>query len=164
MHAKICDACLKSEIFCNSCQGKIDSGEVSKMELDIVKFLFGLKDKIKSLEDARIVKILNGYAIIIITEKGSAAKIVGRQGSVVKLLAKHFNKPIRVVEADDVKKFISNLVIPASATVNVAYADGKEHYRIRILKSQKNRLPLEPDEIRTAVEKIFNKSAEVMFE
>ncbi len=164
MHSKICDACIKSEVFCNSCQRKIDSGEVSKLELDVSKFLFGLKDRIKSLEEAKIIKVLDGHAIIIITEKGSAAKIVGRQGSVVKLLAKHFNKPIRVVEADDAKKFIGNLVVPASATVSVAYANGAECYRIRILKSQKNRLPLEASEIKTAVKEIFNKSADVLFE
>lgn len=164
MHSKICDACLKSEIFCNSCQGKIDSGEVSKIELDITKFLFGLKGKIKSLEDAKILEVINGHAIIIITEKGSAAKIVGKQGSVVKLLAKHFNKPIRVVEADDAKKFINNLIIPASAAVNVVYADGKECYRIRVLKNQRSRLPLEPNEIRLAVEKMFSKPVEIMFE
>jgi len=164
MHSKICDACIKSEVFCNSCQRKIDSGEVSKIEIDIAKFLFNLRDRIRSLEDAKIIKVLDGHAIIIITEKGSAAKIVGRQGSVVKLLAKHFNKPIRVVEADDARKFIGNLVVPASATVSVAYADGKECYRIRILKSQKNRLPLEASEIKTAVKEIFNKSADVLFE
>lgn len=164
MHSKICDACLKSGIFCNSCQGKIDSGEVSKTELDVAKFLFGLSGKIKSLEEAKIVKVINGHAIIIITEKGSAAKIVGKQGSVVKLLAKHFNKPIRVVEADDAKNFINNLIVPASAAVNVVYAGGRECYRIRVLKNQKNRLPLEPGEISVAMEKIFGKSAEVLFE
>jgi len=164
MHSKICDACLKSGIFCNSCQGKIDSGEVSKTELDIAKFLFGLKDRIRSLEEANILKVIDGRAIIIITEKGSAAKIVGKQGSVVKLLAKHFNKPIRVVEADDAKSFINNLIVPASAAVNVVYANGSECYRIRVLKSQRNRLPLEPDEIRNAVEKLFSKSAEILFE
>lgn len=164
MHAKICDACLKSDILCNSCQRKVDSGEVSKLEIDISKFLLGLKDKIKSLEDAKIIRVLDGHAIVIITEKGSAAKIVGRQGSVVKLLAKHFNKPIRVVEADDVKNFISNLIIPASAAVNVAYTDGKEYYKIRILKNHRSRLPLGAEEVKGAVEGIFNKTAEVMFE
>lgn len=163
MHSKICDACMKSDIFCNSCQGRIDSGEVSKIELDVAKFLFGLKGKIKSLEDARILKIINGHAIIIITEKGSAAKIVGKQGSVVKLLAKHFGRPIRVVEADDAKSFINSLIIPASAAVNVVYADGKECYRIRVLKNQRNRLPLEPDEIRKIIEAIFGKAAEILF-
>ncbi|MBU3957825.1 MAG: hypothetical protein KKB25_02005 [Nanoarchaeota archaeon] len=164
MHSKICDACIKSEVFCNSCQSKIESGEVSKTELDVAKFLFGLKDRIKSLEDANILKVIDGHAIIIITEKGSAAKIVGKQGSVVKLLAKHFSKPIRVVEADNIKDFINSLIVPASAAVNVAYANGSECYRIRIAKNQRNRLPLEPDEIRNAVKKIFGKSAEILFE
>ncbi len=164
MHSKICDACLKSDVFCSSCQKKIDSGEISKLELGVAKFLFGLKDKIKSLDEARILKVLNGHAIVIITEKGSAAKIVGRQGSVVKLLAKHFSKPIRVVEADEAKKFISNLIVPASASVSVAYSGGKECYRIRILKSQKSRLPLEPDEIKKIIENLYGKSSEVLFE
>ncbi len=164
MHSKICGACLKAGIFCASCQKKIESGEVSALELDAVKFLFGLKDRIRSLEEAKIIKVLDGHAIIIITEKGSAAKVVGKQGSVVKLLAKHFGRPIRVVEADDIKNFISNLIIPASAAVSVAYANGSECYRIRIMKSQRNRLPLEPDEIKIAVEKIFGKFSEVLFE
>lgn len=164
MHSKICDACLKSGMFCSACQKKIDSGEVSKIELDIAKFLFGLKEKIKSLEEAKIIKVLNGHAIIIITEKGSAAKIVGRQGAVVKLLAKHFGKPIRVVESDDVKSFITNLIVPASASVSVAYSEGREYYKIRIMKTQKSRLPLEPKEVKSIIENIYNKSAEVLFE
>lgn len=151
-------------MFCSSCQKKIESGEVSKLELDVTKFLFSLRDKIKSLEEAKIIKVLNGHAIIIITEKGSAAKIVGRQGSVVKLLAKHFSRPIRVVETDDVKSFINNLVIPASASVSVAYSEGKEYYKIRISKNQKNRLPLDPKEVKSIIENIYSKSAEVLFE
>jgi transcription antitermination factor NusA-like protein len=164
MHSKICGACMKSGVFCSACQGKIESGEVSRLELDISKFLFGLKEKIKSLEEAKIIKVLDGRAIIIITGKGSAAKIVGRQGSVVKLLAKHFGKPIRVVEADNIKDFISSLIVPASAAVNVAYTNGSECYRIRIVKTQRSRLPLEPSEIRKVVGEIFSKSAEVLFE
>ncbi len=155
---------MKSDIFCNACREKIESGEVSKLELDVSKFLLGLKDRIKSLEEAKIIKVLDGRAIIIITGKGSAAKIVGRQGSVVKLLAKHFGKPIRVVEADNIKDFINSLIVPASAAVNVAYANGSECYRIRIMKNQRNRLPLEPNEIKKAVGEIFDKSAEVLFE
>ncbi len=164
MHSKICDACLKSDILCSACQGKIENGEVSKLELDIAKFLFGLKGRIKSLEEAKILKVLGGHAIVIITEKGSAGKIVGKQGSVVKLLARHFGKPIRVVEADDVKNFISSLIVPASAAVNVAYANGSECYRIRVMKSQRSRLPLEPAEIRGVVGEIFGKPADVLFE
>ncbi len=164
MHSKICGACLKSGIFCASCQKKIESGEVSALELDAVKFLFGLKDRIRSLEEAKIIKVLDRHAIIIITEKGSAAKVVGKQGSVVKLLAKHFSKPIRVVDAGNIKEFISSLIIPASAAVSVAYANGSECYRIRIMKSQKNRLPLEPGDISRVIGEIFGKPSEVIFE
>lgn len=164
MQSKICTACLKSDILCSSCQGKIGSGEVSKTELGIAKFLSTLEGRIRSLEGARIIKVLDGAAIIIIAANGDAAKIVGRQGAVVKLLARHFGKPIRVVEAGNVKDFINSLIMPASATVNTAYVRGGECYRIKIPKSQKGRIAVGVELVKPAVEEAFGKPVEILFE
>lgn len=164
MISKICSACMKSDILCNSCQKKLESGEISKMEFDVVKFLSTLEGRIKSLEGAKILKVLDGTAIVIVAAKGDAAKIVGKQGSVVKLLARHFNKPIRVVEADNVKDFINNLIMPASAVVNTAYVGGGECYRIKIPKNQRGRIAVGAELVKPAVEEVFGKSAEIIFE
>jgi len=74
------------------------------------------------------------------------------------------NLYLGMVEAGEAKKFISDIIVPTSASVSIAYSGGKECYRIRVSKNQRSRLPLEPDEIRIAVEKIFSKSAEILFE
>ena len=113
MKAPICEICLRSSLLCSACKEKIDNGKISDTEVDVLKFLFRLSDRVRSLADIRIIRVIDSDIILIISGKGDAAKIVGKGGSVVKALAKEFGKSIKVIEeAGDFKDFLSKLLSP----------------------------------------------------
>ena len=164
MHSAICGACLKSDILCSSCQKKIDDKSISAIEFEVARFLSSLEGKIKSLESAKIIKVVDCTALIIVAAKGDAAKIVGKQGSVVKMLARRFGKPVRIVEAGNISDFINNLIIPASAKVNTAYVNGKECYRIKVLGHTKRKIAINMNTVKLVAEEVFKKPVEMLME
>ncbi len=158
MLAPICAVCLKSDVLCSGCQQKLESGKISDCDIEASRFLYGLEEKFRILQNAKLVKTLEGNSIVIIAGEGDAAKIVGRQGSVVKLLAKHFNKPIKVIEfSSNIKAFVQNLLSPAFAVVNIIYAKEGEKYKILTKERISNK-----EEIENIIKDIFGKPAEVV--
>ncbi len=166
MQANICEVCLKSDILCNADQAKLDNNLISQMEIDISRFLYKMTEKIISLRDVKISKILDTGVILIVCRIGDAPKLVGKNGYVVKALAKKFKKSIRVLEeASTFEKFIENLVFPAQiAGINTLYTPEKEIYKIRVPTIQKNKLMISPENFSSLVENLFNKKVEIIFD
>ena len=107
MQTTICEVCLKSKILCNACQDKLSKGIITKGEIEISKYIFKLSEKMRSIRNVKIIKIINSDVLIIVTGRGDAARLVGKGGSVVKLIAKKFRKSIRILEeASNFKEFI----------------------------------------------------------
>src|SRR6056297_525747 len=99
MKIPICGVCLKSEILCNGCQRRIDSGEVPEEAVDVLRMLYDLSDSIPSLKDVNIKKVMsNDDVFIMITEEGDAPKLVGRRGKIVKKIADMVDKPVRILD------------------------------------------------------------------
>lgn len=166
MDSPICDICLNSSILCSACQEKLTSGKVSESEISVLKFLFRLSDKVRSLADIKIIKVIDSSTIIIISGKGDAAKIVGKGGSVVKALAKEFGKSIKVIEeADNIKDFSQRLLSPVPIIgVNTIFAIDGERFKIRIAESHKGKMHISQDTFSEIMSNIYKNKAEISFE
>ena len=139
---------------------------MDKGEIDVLKFIHKLSIKNQSLNNIKIVKILNHDVLLIITGRGDAAKLVGKGGSVVKLIAKNFKKSIRILEeASDFKGFVEELINPANVSgINTLYRDNEEITRIRVPEFQRSHMLLSPEDFSQVVSHFFNKKAEIVFE
>ncbi len=165
MQSPICEICLKSDILCGACKEKFDSGATTQLEIDISRFLFNLAGKVKSLADIKILKVFDFKLIIIITARGDGAKIVGRGGSIVKVLAKKFKKPIKVIEHSQFKEFIQNLLQPVSFLgVNTVYTLNGEFYKVRIAEAQQARLQFSQEEFSEIIKALYGCKTELSFE
>ncbi len=166
MQTPICEVCLKSEFLCKACQEKLDKGEISKSDVEVSRFLFKLSKKMKSIRNVKIVKVIDSGALIIITGRGDAAKLVGKGGSVVKKIAKQYKKPIRILEeASDFRKFVEELIFPATLYgINTLYRNEEEIYRVRVPSLQKNHLMITPKDFSKVISEFFNMKAELIFE
>lgn len=166
MQTLICEVCLKSDLLCALCQEKLEKGEINKVDIDISKFLFNLSNKVKSLRDVKIKKVIDSGVLLIIAGIGDGAKLVGKKGYVVKALAKKFKKPIRVLEeATDFRKFVEDLISPSTLSgINTVYSSDGKSYKIRIPTTQKSRLTISPENFSEIIENIYNKKAELVFE
>lgn len=155
---KVCKLCLKSDMLCNACNKKVESGEISKAELDVARALNKIEE---GMEFTKAVDA--GRKIIILCDKNSVSMIVGRGGRNAKKLEKELKKSIKVVGtnslADD-KSALESLFNAPVIGINILYS-GSESYRIRIEKKFERRI--DRDVIKN-LDKLFSKKAEVVFE
>ena len=166
MQTPLCEVCLKSDILCSSCQEKFERKVISESEIEILRFLYKMSEKVRILRDVRILRVMDSGVMLIISNRGDAAKIVGKEGYIVKALAKKFKKSIRVLEeAPDFKKFIQDLVSPTVILgINTLYTQEGVIYKIRVPNGYKNRMLIGPENFSHIIENVYNKKAEIIFD
>ena len=165
MQAPLCEVCLNSDILCGGCAAKLQSGELNQTEIDVSRFIHMLSDKVKSLQDAKLLKVIDTDVLLIVAGKGDAAKLVGKSGSIVKALAKKYNKSIRVVEHSDFKTFITEAAHPLTVSgFNVVYTPSGEVYRLRVPSAQKQKQHISEAALASVAQQLFGKKIEVVFE
>jgi transcription antitermination factor NusA-like protein len=136
----VCDVCLKSGILCQGCENKLESGEISQLDLDIAKVLFKLGEGKLGFKKS----IEMGDIVIIITEKEHIGKLIGKSGKIVRELSKTVGKKIRVVgENSDLRAVAKDILAPARVSgINIVYGtDGEEKFKIRLMKEDSRKLP-----------------------
>ncbi len=165
MQSPLCEVCLNSDILCAGCSGKLEAGELTQEAIGVSRFLFGMRDKAKGLDDARIKSIISTDILLLVTGKGDVAKVVGKGGMVVKALAKQFNKNVKVLEEGEFKPFISDLLYPVSISgINILYKPDCEIHRIRAPLHQKSKLHISEGAFSNIVEELYRKKVEIFFE
>lgn len=147
----VCDVCLKSGILCQGCENKLESGEISQIDLDIAKVLFKLGDG--KIGFKRTIEV--GSIVIIITEKDQVGKLIGKNGKIVKELSRTIGKKIRVVGEDsDLKSVSKDILAPARVSgINIVYGkDGDDKYKIRVMEEDSRKLPGRLDVLNEIIE------------
>ncbi len=157
----ICDVCLKSGILCQGCENKLESGEISQIDLDIAKVLFKLGDG--KLGFKKTIEV--GDIVIIITEKDQVGKLIGKNGKIVRELSRTAGKKIRVVGQDsDLKAVSTDILAPARVSgINVVYGtDGEEKYKIRVMQEDSRKLPGRLDVLNQIIELLTGEKTTVV--
>jgi len=165
MRAPLCEVCLSSDILCQGCSGKLEREELSQVEIDVSRFIFALSDKLHSLKEATVRKVIDSDVLLIVAAKGDGAKLVGKGGAVVKALAKQWGKSIRVLEENNFKAFTAELLLPLTVTgVNTLFTPEGEILRVRLPTNQKPRSMITPDGFSVMMQRLYGQKAELLFE
>lgn len=144
----------------------IEQGLMTADEVEIARYIYRLSDKMKSIRDVKVLKIINSDALIIVTGRGDAPKLVGKSGAVVKKIAQRFKKSIRILEeSSNFEDFVEELIFPTPVNgINTLYRNNEEIIRIRVPAVQKNHLLLKPESFSKIISSFYNKKAELIFE
>jgi len=166
MQAPICEVCLKSDILCSGCQEKLNTGRITQHDVNVSRYLYNLSERMRSIRDVKITRAIDCGTLIIITGRGDAAKIVGRNGVIVKKIAKEFKKSIRILEeAPNFREFIEELVSPASINgINTLFRENQEVYKIRVPATQRNQVMITPESFSQIISNFYNRKVELVFE
>ncbi|MEM5814245.1 MAG: hypothetical protein QXD77_00305 [Candidatus Aenigmatarchaeota archaeon] len=165
MQAPLCEVCLKSDILCGGCAAKLNNGELSQTEIEVSRFIHRLSDKIKSLQEAKLLKVIDSDVLLLVAGKGDAAKLVGKGGAIVKALAKKYDKSIKVLEEKEFRPFMTELIQPLAVSgFNMVYTPEGETYRIRVPSGQKQKQHISELALADIAQKLFGKKVELVFE
>ncbi len=161
MGLPICDVCLKSGILCQGCEDKLKSGEVSELELEISKVLYKLAEGKLWFKKA----IDMGDVVIIITERDQVGKLIGKGGKIVRTISRAIGKRVRVVGEDsDLKSVAEDVLAPARISgINIVYGkDGKEKFKIRVIKEDARRIPISLDVLNRVIKQLTGEETTIV--
>ncbi|MEE9323445.1 MAG: hypothetical protein V3U72_02775 [Candidatus Aenigmarchaeota archaeon] len=165
MKAPICEVCLNSGILCMACKKKLEGGDITDSDIKVSKAINDIAKRFRPLNEIEIKKVIGGKSVlVIICKKGDGARLVGKEGVMIKKLSKLIGKPIRVVEeSEDVKEFIQNLVSPVPVIgLNIIYKPEKEVLKVIIPRGRK--IPMSKESFAEVVNRMFGKDSMVMSE
>jgi len=131
--------CVKSGIFCPSCQRKIESGLVEKHEIEIIKALMDLEENgVKELRKGEYSKsdIVNDFVVIILRGEWGLSEI----DKLTRKVSEKLGKRTKVlIDTKDTRRFVEQALAPARVIgLNLVWLpDGSEQIVIRVHRRDK---------------------------
>lgn len=165
MKAPICGICLNSDMLCPACKKKLDEGKITESDIKFSRVVHNAAKKFRPLDEVTINKVIEGKNIVvIICDKGDKARLIGRDGLMIRKLSKSAQKSIRVVEnTNDMKEFIQNLIRPVPLIgMNIIYAPEGEVLKIIIPKDKD--IPMPKASFNEVIRLVFGKNAIILNE
>ena len=164
----ICKICAKTGVLCNSCENKLNDGEITQEDIDLANYLMELEGSFSALKNATFYKSIEiGSILIMLVGKGEIAQFIGPRGKLIKLLQEKFGKNIRIIEkVSDLKKIIEDLIVPAELLgMNKIYLPtGEIESKARLRLGDENRLPANPDVLEAIIYRLTNERIRFAFE
>lgn len=157
--------CIKSGVFCSSCQRKIESGAVSDSDIQIMRALINLENKLKFLRKGEYVKSIsmNGETIVLLKD--------GFEPSEIEILEKELSgileRKVKIIEyVNDIKKIIEQLIYPALLLgVNKVWLPtGEEILNIRVSARDRRYIAKNKEQYEQLIEKISGSKSRIIFE
>lgn len=166
MKFPICSVCLKNNLLCNACADKVGEKEIKIDEIKIYRRLNSFLKKQKTLKDIEIKRAAGINMLLVVTRKNDAARLIGKEGRIVKKLAKELGRPVRIVEQpSQLKDFVNDVFFTVPILgINVVYSPEGELYRIRIPKSERTKLPVSSEIFVNVSKSLFHVDTDVVFE
>lgn len=167
MKTALCSFCLRSGILCQKCLDKVNSGEITDLDLRIARLLLSLEETYPSLQNVYFHKAVDaGKTLAIIVGKGDVPRLLGYGGKIIKALGEKTGKTIRVLEyGSDDRKFLEDLFAPLSiVTVNTIWLpDGSTETRVILRKKGGRQLPFDVKALMEIARKVRNLTLRVEF-
>jgi transcription antitermination factor NusA-like protein len=157
----ICKVCLQSDMLCNACAKKVDSGEIKKIGVDLARALFKISKE--SGHDIEFLEAIEGKdRLFVIVESKYAGRFIGPGGRTIKKLSEIVGKQIKLLEKAEGsdKQVIEKILCVPVVGINKIYTTGGEALKVRIdAKYRRNTETVVP-----LLGKIMNKKISVIFE
>lgn len=154
-------------MLCQKCSARLESGEISELDMKIARILLSLEEKYPSLQNVYFHRAFEvDRTLAVVVGQGDVPRLLGYGGKIIKTLAEETGKSIRILEAGvDNRKFLEDLFAPLSImTINTIWLpDGSTETRV-ILKRRRGSHPsFDVDALKEIARKIRNMILRVEF-
>ena len=162
----ICGFDAKNAVLCPQCEGKVETGELTKADVDASILLAKIAKTTKEIETFSLYscKEVQGNFILALA-KNDIMKI--RQSrTLYRLLQDQFKEKIWLVEADETdKKFIEDLFFPTKIlAINAVWAGGIQKTKAVVSGKWTSKFPIDTKKVIEIVKNTRNLDIEIEFE
>jgi len=125
--------CVKSNTFCASCKRKIESGIVEDVDVDVIRALIELEDKMSELREGEYVKSyrVDNNVIVLLRNNWDRTQLA----KIAKALGSKLGVNVKVIPyTRDHRVLIENILSPVRVlSVNISWTpDGAEQLNVMI--------------------------------
>jgi transcription antitermination factor NusA-like protein len=141
--------CVKSGILCQKCQEKIERGQITDLDLKIIRTLSEFEKSFPALQDLQYHKsVESGDTLAVLVDRRDVSKLLSSGGKIVKALGEEYGLRVKVIGfGGDARQFLEDLFSPLSIlTINTIWIpDGSTETKVILTGRPPKRMPVDLD-------------------
>jgi len=162
----ICGFDAKNAVLCPQCEGKVDSGALTKADVDASITLAKIAKTNKEIENFSLFSCKEFQGNFILSLAKNDIMMIRQSRTLYRLLQDQFKGKIWLVETDETdKKFIEDLFFPTKIlAINVVWAKGVQKTKAVVSGKWTPKFPIDTEIVIEIVKNIRNLDIEIEFE
>jgi transcription antitermination factor NusA-like protein len=160
--------CVKSGILCRKCQEKIEKGQITDLDLKIIRLLTELERENPALQDVTYHKAVEAENnAVILVDRRDMGKILSGGAKTVHAISDSLGKKVKILSyGGDDRQFLEDLLSPLSIlTLNTIWIpDGSTETKVIISGRQPRRMPVDLEMAKGLAKQLRSMSLRIEFE
>lgn len=160
--------CVKSGILCRKCEEKVKRGEVTRLDLKVIKALMELEKSFPKLQDVSYRKSAEaGGMLVVMVDGPDVATLLSQEGKIVKALEERLGKRVKIMSyGGDTRQFLEELLSPLSiiAINTVWIPDGSTETKAVIRGRRPRKMPINLDAAKKLAKELRGIALRIDFE
>ena len=162
----ICGFDAKNAVLCPQCEGKVETGELTKADVDASILLAKIAKSNKEIETFSLYSCKEFQGNFILALAKNDIMKIRQSRTLYRLLQDQFKEKIWLVEADETdKKFIEDLFFPTKIlAINTVWAGGIQKTKAVVSGKWTSKFPINTKKVIEIVKNTRNLDIEIEFE
>jgi transcription antitermination factor NusA-like protein len=160
--------CVKSGILCRRCEEKVEKGQVTELDLKVIRRIVELEKDNPILQDVTYHRAVEADGVMaVLVDKKDMPKLLGGGAKIVKDLGDTFGKRVKLISyGGDDREFLEDLFSPLSIlTINTVWIpDGTQETKVILTGREPRRMPVELEKVRKIAQELKGMTLRVEFE
>ena len=162
----ICGFDAKNAVLCPQCEGKVETGELTKADVNASILLAKIAKSNREIETFSLYSCKEFQGNFILALAKNDIMMIRQSRTLYRLLQDQFKEKIWLVEADETdKKFIEDLFFPTKIlAINVVWAGGTQKTKAVVSGKWTSKFPIDTKKVIEIVKNTRNLDIEIEFE
>jgi transcription antitermination factor NusA-like protein len=160
--------CVKSGILCRKCQEKIEKGQITDLDLKIIRLLTELEKENPALQEVTYHKAVEAENnVVILVDRRDMGRILSGGAKTVHAISDSLGKKVKILSyGGDDRQFLEDLLSPLSIlTLNTIWIpDGSTETKVILSGRQPRRMPVDLEMVKGLAKQLRSMSLRIEFE
>jgi len=160
--------CVKSGILCRKCQEKIEKGQITDLDLKIIRLLTELEKENPGLQEVTYHKAVEAENnVVILVDRRDMGRILSGGAKTVHAISDSLGKKVKILSyGGDDRQFLEDLLSPLSIlTLNTIWIpDGSTETKVILSGRQPRRMPVDLEMVKGLAKQLRSMSLRIEFE
>ncbi len=164
MKLPVCIFDLESDMLCNSCQAKLDSGEITEFDLEFSRWILARATDYPDLEEIVLLRAVKVNQRIVLILKRGGKEVLDSMPDLLMEIRQSFGEPLIIESPMKLRQLVRMLIFPAiELGINSLYLPDGHKENIVVLRAEdEERIPYTKSELRAITSAVVGES--VLFE